>query len=606
MCGIIGINGINNVIPNTLEGLSRLEYRGYDSAGISFISEKSDTITTIKSVGKIEDLSNKVFKTSPEGQITIAHTRWATHGEVSESNAHPHSNSRVSIVHNGIVENSNKIKKQLEKAGSVFLSDTDSEVILHLITKYLDEGNSPSESLRKASKNLEGSYAILAIFADYPDTLIATKNNSPLAVSKNSNSTFVSSDSFSISNFVDTISYLEDYDIAIVKKDNIQIFDAHNTLVEREKKEICSKASSYEKGYFEHYMQKEIFEQPITSKNTLEHYIKNKKITSAIKDVDISKIEKIYIFACGTSYFAGLVAKHWFQDFLHISTDIEIASEFCYNPVIQNKNNLSIFISQSGETADTARCLKEFKNHTMKSIGIVNVAESTIGRNVDICLPLKAGQEIGVASTKSFTSQLIVMACLTLKAASEKKSISQERISFYIDQLLLLPGKISELLNHTDQYRTIAKSILKSRSVLYIGRGISYAIASEGALKLKELSYIHAESIQAGELKHGPIALIDKEVSVIAIAPDNELIHKTLSNVHSIIARKGKVTLLSDIKENSFSEKCQHYFPMISSDVFTTPMLYNIPLQLISYYAAVLSGKNVDQPRNLAKSVTVE
>jgi glucosamine--fructose-6-phosphate aminotransferase (isomerizing) len=606
MCGIIGINGIGNVIPNTLKGLSRLEYRGYDSAGISFISEKSDTITTIKSVGKIDDLSQKLLKDSHIGEIAISHTRWATHGEVSEANAHPHSNTKVSIVHNGIVENSDALKKKLVETGSVFLSDTDSEVILHLVTQYLSEGNTPDESVRKASKDLDGSYAILALFADYPDTLIATKRNSPLAVGLNAEFSIVSSDSFSMSNFVDKISYLEDCDLAIVRKNTIEMFNRDGKLVDREKKEICSKVASYEKGHFEHYMQKEIFEQPLTSKSTIEHYIRNKEFTSAIKDITISKVEKIYIFACGTSYFAGLIAKQWLQDFLHISTDIEIASEFRYNPMIQNKNNLSIFISQSGETADTARCLKEFKNHTLKSIGIVNTAESTIGRDVDICLPLRAGQEIGVASTKSFTSQLIVLACLTLKVASDKKSISQERLEFYIEQLLLLPGKISELLNYTDKYRVIAGSILESRSVLYIGRGISYAVASEGALKLKELSYIHAESIQAGELKHGPIALIDDKVSVIAIAPDNELINKTLSNVHSIIARKGKVILLSDIKENTISDKCQHHFPIISSDTFTTPMLYNIPLQLISYYAATLSGKNVDQPRNLAKSVTVE
>jgi len=605
MCGIIGINGSANVIQDTLTGLSRLEYRGYDSAGISYINE-DNSITTTKVSGKISQLEEKVSHTKPHSNIAIAHTRWATHGEPSEKNAHPHSSKKVSIAHNGIIENYEILKKELAEDGVVFSSDTDSEVILHLVEKYLNLGCTPAQAVRKTSSRLDGAFAILVLFAASPDILIATKKHSPLAVGMNKDCSIVSSDSFSVSNLLTEISYLEDYDLAIVHKNKIEIFDQKDNLIIREKKEICSKTASYEKGQFDHYMQKEIFEQPLTSKATLDLYLNDKKFTSVIPNLDISKVKKIYIIACGTSYFAGLVAKQWLQDFLHISVEVEIASEFQYNPFIQDKNNIVIFISQSGETSDTVRCLRVFKNHTLKSIGIVNVPESTIGRESDICLPINAGQEIGVASTKSFTSQLIVLGCFVLKAALEKKSLSEERVRSYVESILLIPGRIADLLNYSDQYKKIAHLITDSKSVIYIGRGMSYAIASEGALKLKELSYIHAESIPAGELKHGPIALIDEQVSVIAIAPNDSMITKTISNVHSILSRKGNVVLLSDFKENGISDKCSAHLSITSFDVFSTPILYNIPLQLFSYYAAIISGNNVDQPRNLAKSVTVE
>ena len=605
MCGIIGINSYSNVIPKTLTGLSKLEYRGYDSAGLSYI-DSSNTIITLKTVGKIDQLCQKIKLDEPTSLISIAHTRWATHGEPSERNAHPHSSGKVSIVHNGIIENCDSLRKELIAQNVNFASDTDSEVILHLVEKSYKEGHSPAESIRKACARLEGSYATLVLFADHPDIIIATKKSTPLIVGENKQGNFVSSDLFSISTFVDNVSYLEDHDLAIVHKNKTEIFDIDGNSVTRQKNDVCQKTLSYEKGYFDHYMQKEIFEQPLTSKNTLDHYINNKSFTTAIPDLGIDQVEKIYIIACGTSYFAGLTAKHWLQNFLNISVDVEIASEFQYNPLIQNPKNLCIFLSQSGETADTIRSFKDFKNYTLKSIGIVNVPESTIGRETDICLPLKAGQEVGVASTKAFTSQLIVLACLTLKAALEKKTISAERAQFYIEQLLLLPGKISELLNHTDKYKAIASMLVNAKSVIYIGRGIAYATACEGALKLKELSYIHAEAIPAGELKHGSIALIDEKVYVVAIAPNDTLVHKTISNIYSVISRKGKVILLSDFKENNISEKCQAHLSITHSDAFSSPILYNIPLQLISYHTALLAGNNVDQPRNLAKSVTVE
>jgi glucosamine--fructose-6-phosphate aminotransferase (isomerizing) len=603
MCGIIGINSQSEVVSKTLKGLLKLEYRGYDSAGISFIGEDKK-ISTLKVVGKINLLQEITKKEKAQGTLTISHTRWATHGEPSEKNAHPHSSAKISIVHNGIIENSDEIKSQF--SDSAFKSETDSEVILHLVEHFLNNGISPANAIRKATAQLEGSYAILAIFADHPEIMIATKKNSPLVLGQSDDSSYVSSDSYSLSGYVESVSYLEDQDLAILSKGKFEIFDINGNPATRSSSNLCRKVSSYTKGNFEHYMQKEIFEQPMTSKDTLDHYIKNKKFTEAIPKLDIEKIEKIYIIACGTSYFAGLIAKSWIENYLHISTEVEIASEFQFNPLVQNKNNISIFISQSGETADTVRCLREFKNYTQKSIGIINSTQSTIARETDISLPLCAGQEIGVASTKAFTSQLLVLACFTLKASSEKNSLPQEKVEHYINHLLLSPGKIAESLNHTEIYRNIAKDIVKSKSVMFIGRGPSYAIASEGALKLKELSYIHAESFPAGELKHGPIALIDEKVSVVALAPNDGTIHKTSSNIHSILSRKGNVILLSDSKEKSLTEKCKFHISIPYSDPFSSPILYNIPQQLISYYAAILSGNNVDQPRNLAKSVTVE
>lgn len=602
MCGIIGINSTEEIVTRTLDGLLRLEYRGYDSAGISFINEKK--ISTLKVLGKINLLQEKSSEKNAKGNIAIAHTRWATHGEPSEKNAHPHSSEEVSIVHNGIIENADEIRSKLKD--SSFYSETDSEVVLRLIEHFLSKGLSPINAVRKTTSQLEGSYAILVIFAHAPDIMIATKKNSPLVLGKSSDGSYISSDSYSLSGYVEEVAYLEDHDLAVVTKSSIEVFDIEGSLVTRPFTKICNKSSSYTKGNFEHYMQKEIFEQPITSKNTIDHYIQNKKFTDAIPSLDIKKVEKVYIIACGTSYFSGLIAKSWIENYLHISTEVEIASEFQFNPLVQNKNNISIFISQSGETADTVRCLREFKNHTLKSIGIVNSSQSTMARESDIFLPLQAGQEIGVASTKAFTSQLLVLAFLTLKAASEKNTLSQEKVEYYVSKLLLSPGKIAEALNNTKTYMDVAKEIVNSKSVMFIGRGTSYAIASEGALKLKELSYIHAESVPAGELKHGPIALIDEKVSVVALAPNDGTIHKTSSNIHSILSRKGKVILLSDSKESGLIEKCKFHLQISYSDPFSTPILYNIPQQLIAYYAAVLAGNNVDQPRNLAKSVTVE
>jgi len=604
MCGVIGINGSSDAISRTMSGLKKLEYRGYDSAGIAYLTNNS--IETCRALGKIDQLEKKLSTHNPKSLVSIAHTRWATHGEPSERNAHPHSSGKVSLVHNGTIENSDVLKADLLKSGVSFSSDTDSEVIVRLIDKFLGNGLTPHKAVREATSLLDGSFAILVLFGDHPEYMIATKKSSPLVLGHTKDESVISSDLFSIADLVQEVCYLEDGDLVLLYRNRYEIFDKNDKKISRALHKVCPKRSSYEKGYFDHFMQKEIFEQPMTTKETLNHYLKNKSVYNVIPDLDINKVEKIYIIACGTSYFAGLIAKYWLQNILGISTDVEIASEFQYNSSIYNPNNIAIFISQSGETADTLKALNDFKEHTLLSIGIVNVIESTIGRSVDICLPIKAGQEIGVASTKAFTSQLIVLACLTLKASLEKKSITIEQAESYIDGLLLLPGRISELLNHDEEYKRIASLMVNARSVIYIGRGISYAGACEGALKLKEISYIHAEAIPAGELKHGSIALIDESVYVVAIAPHDEHFSKTMLNINSVISRKGKVLLLSDYKEEEFLKKCAAHLHIQHHDMISSPILYNIPLQAISYHTAVLAGNDVDQPRNLAKSVTVE
>jgi glutamine---fructose-6-phosphate transaminase (isomerizing) len=604
MCGVIGINGSSDVISRTMSSLKKLEYRGYDSAGIAYL--KDNKIEICRALGKIDQLEKKLLTLNPTSLMSIAHTRWATHGEPSERNAHPHSSDKVSLVHNGTIENSDALKADLLKSGISFDSDTDSEVIVHLIDKFLKQGLTPHKAVREATALLDGSFAILVLFADHPEYMIATKKSSPLVIGNTKKESVISSDLFSITDLVQEICYLEDDDLVLLYKNHYQIFNRDDKKISRELHKVCPKRRSYEKGYFDHFMQKEIFEQPMISKETLDHYIKSKSINDVIPNLGINKIEKIYIIACGTSYFAGLVAKYWLHNILGISTDVEIASEFHYNAAIYNPNNISIFISQSGETADTLKALNDFKKHTLLSIGIVNVTESTIGRIVDVCLPIKAGQEIGVASTKAFTSQLIVLACLTLKAALEKKSITPAKAQHYVDSLLLLPGRISELLNHDQEYKRIASLIVNARSVIYIGRGVSYAGASEGALKLKEISYIHAEAIPAGELKHGSIALIDENVYVVAIAPNDEHFSKAMLNINSVISRKGKVILLSDYKEEELLKKCIAHLHIQHYDIISSPILYNIPLQAISYHTAVLAKNDVDQPRNLAKSVTVE
>lgn len=609
MCGVIGINSHSNVSERLLQSLERLEYRGYDSAGISFLSGKR--INTIKASGKVSDLKKLVLAQTDDGTIGIAHTRWATHGKPCEENAHPHSNGEVSIIHNGIIENYKEIKAMLIAKGASFYSDTDSEVILQLLQLYISFGTSPLDAVKQTVKQLKGAFAVIAVFASNPDLMIATRRHSPVAVGLGKGESFIGSDAYAISPFVDAVTYLEDDDIAVCERDKITIFDAADREVNRKSIAVNKEAGSYDKGGFKYYMQKEIFEQPISSRETINKYIKDGQIALNLGPIEPAQIRKIYIIACGTSLFAGQLAKYWLQDLAKLEVEIEIASEFKHRELAPLEGSVGIFISQSGETADTISALRFFKGKGRTTIGIVNNEQSTIARETDLCLPIQAGQEIGVASTKAFTSQVIVLALLTLRLALENKSLSPEALQLYIDKLLEVPGRVAELLNHDLEFQKLSKLIASSSSLLYIGRGVSYPIALEGALKIKELSYIHAEAIAAGELKHGSIALVDEKLFVIAIAPQDKLFLKTMSNVQSVAARGGKIILFSNAYGCKAAEGlCKETITINHEEDeysnFIAPLLYVIPLQLLAYHTALLRGNNVDQPRNLAKSVTVE
>jgi len=609
MCSVIGINSNRNVSERLLKGLAKLEYRGYDSAGISFLNDGA--IKTIKACGKVNDLKKLVSAQENDGIIGIAHTRWATHGKVSEQNAHPHSNGEVSLIHNGIIENYREIKAALEAKGVLFYSETDSEVIMQLLNMYIKLGTTPVEAVRETLKQLKGAFAILAIFSRYPDIMLASRRHSPIAVGMGKGESFIGSDAYSISEFVDSVIYLEDEDIAVCTTDKITIFDQSGKEVERKSIQVSKEACDYTKGRFQHYMQKEIFEQPFSSRETLSRYTKNNEINLDLGSIKPDQIKKIYIIACGTSLFAGQVAKYWLAEIAKIEAEVEIASEFRYRELEPLDGSIGIFISQSGETADTIGALRFFKGAGRFTIAIVNNDQSTIARETDLCLPIYAGQETGVASTKAFTSQVIVLAAFVLKFAVERKSLPTGTAALYLEKLLEVPGRISELLNHDAEFQQLSQLISSSTSLLYIGRGTSYPIALEGALKIKELSYIHAEAIAAGELKHGSIALIDENSFVIAIAPQDRLFQKTISNIQSVAARGGKIILLSNEYGCDFAKDLCTKTITINAEEdefsnFITPLLYAIPLQLLAYHTAVIRGNNVDQPRNLAKSVTVE
>lgn len=608
MCGIFGINSKKNALEDNLNGLSRLEYRGYDSAGISILSDNE--ITTLKLAGKVNDLKNLVSKEKPvNGNIAISHTRWATHGEPSEKNAHPHAYQDISIVHNGIIENFKELKDELLKDGVKFKSDTDSEVVLHLLIKQRKQTTDLIKAAQQVNEMLEGSFALLILCKDL-DYLIATKKHSSLAIGLTKDACYISSDSYSFSQYADKVIYLEDLDIALCHKGSVEIIDRNNKKVARKEKKVDKSLGEYEKGSFKHYMQKEIFEQPFSTKNTIENYFIQNLIEQENSNV-CESVEHVQIIACGTSLYAGMVAKTWLQNIAKINTTVEVASEFDEDSIIKHKNTLGIFISQSGETADTIRALRIFKTTKYKTIGIINALETTISQEVDLTLPLFAGPEIGVASTKAFTSQLLVLAAVSLHLAKTNKQITTQQWQKYCDDIQAIPGRIAEVLNHDDDFKEIAKTLSKSKSIIYTGRGISYALSLEGALKLKELSYIHAEAIASGELKHGPIALIDKNLYIIAIAPHDHLFYKTRSNLETMASRKGKLICMStaqgckELSNISYKDIVINHVHNETEDVIF-PLIYTIPLQLISYHTAILKGNNVDQPRNLAKSVTVE
>lgn len=598
MCGIVGINGDYKVSSSLIAGLKKLEYRGYDSAGIACVD--NNIIRTLKKEGKVSALEDLLATQVCDGYIGIAHTRWATHGKANTANAHPHSTDKVSIVHNGIIENFETIKNSLRSEGVSFESDTDSEVILRLIDKYLRAGDAPLEATTKAVAKLQGAFAILAIFADYPETMICCRHGAPIAVSKNDNATYAGSDAYSLASFTDQITYLENGDIALLTKDSINIFDQKGNRQHRNSVKIDRSSVTQDKGCFEHYMLKEIYEQPIIAQKTLEQHI-----NTSLPSIITADIEHIYIIACGTSYFSGMVSKYWFEEILQIQTNVEIASEFRCRTLPLPKNSLTIFISQSGETADTIASMQLAKNFGCKTLCITNTEQSTMTRLADATLLIYAGIEIGVASTKAFTAQLITLAIFCLQFAHLKNTIKD--LTTHYNQLLEIPGRIAQALTHEDAIKIIAQELSGSQSVIFIGRGTYYPIALEGALKLKEISYIHAEGVAAGELKHGSIALIDEDVFVVSIAPYNHLFEKSMSNILSVAARKGKIVLLSDNQGyESLRDVCHSHITLSSCPDFITPIIYAIPLQLLAYHTAHAKNLEIDQPRNLAKSVTVE
>ncbi|MBT4203195.1 MAG: glutamine--fructose-6-phosphate transaminase (isomerizing) [Rhodobiaceae bacterium] len=606
MCGIIGIASNRNICKDLLDTLNRLSYRGYDSAGISIVNDKKILERKIK--GKISNLENLLELSPIDGALGIGHTRWATHGKPTTLNAHPHTVNNVSLVHNGIIENFQELKNSLLNDNTFYSSDTDTEIISHLIDNELKLGKTPIDSFLNTVKKLSGAFAIVAIFKDFNNLIIAGKRGSPLVIGYNKDEKYICSDVNSLTNLTKKISYLEDGDTVILNSNRVKILDEN---LKKSKRSIITVSSdrvvSSLSGY-DHFMQKEIFEQPDVLSQSLAYYMdfSDFKMNEDKFNIDFSKYEKIVITGCGTAYYAGMVAKYWFENIAKINIEIDYASELRYRNVLLNDKSFSLFISQSGETADTLAALKFCKDNGQTIVSIVNEVESSIAKESDLVLPIFAGPEIGVASTKAFTCQLVALASLALHIAKVKNIISIDEEKNFINELLHVPKLILDVFEKENEIKKLAKIISKSKSAIFIGRGTSYPIALEGALKLKEISYIHAEGIAAGELKHGAIALVDKNMPVIVLAPEDLFYVKTLSNMHEVISRGGNIifigSCLDDILENTKLQGIN----VETSGKLSSPIIMAVPLQLLAYHVAKLLGKDIDQPRNLAKSVTVE
>ena len=605
MCGIIGIASDKPVSINIINSLKKLEYRGYDSAGIATL--KNNLINEKKCSGRVEELESILFKSPSDGNLGIGHVRWATHGIPNEINAHPHSSEKVSVVHNGIIENSDDLKRILEKKGFKFKSQTDTEVITLLITESLNSLD-PLESVFKTLSFLKGSFALGIIFKDFPDMIIGARRGSPLAVGYSNNENYLGSDSYALKSMTNKISYLDDGELCILTKNNISFFNTRKKKVNKKIHIVSDDENISDKGDYKNFMSKEIFEQPVTAKKCISEYVDSLK-----KDINIynfptdpKRLKKIILIGCGTAYHSCLVAKYWFEELTKIEIEIDIASEFRYRNLKFNKENLYIFVSQSGETADTAAALEICKKNGMTTCSVVNVIESTIARNSDWVLPIHAGPEIGVASTKAFLGQLIVLYILCLKISSIRGDIEKKNYDQKIENLKELPDTLKKTLKLETNIQLMAKEFLDARGSMFLGRGSSFPIALEGALKLKELSYLHAEGYPAGEMKHGPLALIEEGLPVIVIAPKDKYFEKTLSNMQEVIARGGKIFFLTDNKKDSISENIRFGIRVPHLDELLSPILLAVPLQLLAYHVALLKNCDIDKPRNLAKSVTVE
>lgn len=607
MCGIIGIVGNSDVAERLVDGLRRMEYRGYDSAGICTIYK--DELIRRRAPGKLFNLVTELARHPALGHTGIAHTRWATHGAPTAANAHPHATAELALVHNGIIENFKPLREALTKRGRKFESDTDTEVVAHLVSELVEAGTEPADAVKQVLPQLRGAFALAIAFRRYPDMLIGARLGSPLVVGYGDGETYLGSDALALAPLTQKITYLEEGDWVIITRDGAHIFDVDNQPVIRAITTSGASAVAIEKGPYRHFMQKEIFEQPTVVAQTLRSYIRQVDQTVALPqfDFDLSSINRVTIVACGTSFYAGMVAKYWFEQFARLPADIDFASEFRYREPVLEPGGLALFISQSGETADTLAALKHCKAHGQTIAVVVNVPTSSMAREADLLLPTHAGPEIGVASTKAFTCQLAVLAALAAHLAVKRGKMSRAEETDIVAQLLEVPATLNAALAHDDEISAMAHLIAPARDVLYLGRGQDYPLALEGALKLKEISYIHAEGYASGEMKHGPIALIDEAVPVIVIAPSGPLFEKTVSNMQEVRARGGKIVLISDAAGlEEAGEGCMATIEMPRVHPLIAPLVYAVPVQLLAYHVAVAKGTDVDQPRNLAKSVTVE
>ena len=604
MCGIIGIVGSSTVTDRLVDGLKRLEYRGYDSSGIAVLDGGS--LKRQRAEGKIKELEAKLDKDHMDGQIGIAHTRWATHGIPNETNSHPHFSGRVGVVHNGIIENFLDIRKELSHRE--FKTETDTEVAAHLVDEYLGEGLKPVEAFSKALKKLKGAYAFGLIIDGYTDEVFCARAGSPLALGVGENEMYLGSDAMALAQLTTKLVYLEEGDWAILTPTSYQIYDNDDNKVTRDITIISGGPAMAEKGNYRHFMLKEMYEQPETIGRTLTNYIDEYRLTSDMPDeLNFSEIDRVIIIACGTACYAGMVAKYWFEQVAGLAVDVDIASEFRYRKPVLSEHSLFIAVSQSGETADTLAALRYCKEHGVKTAALVNVMTSTMSREADIALPINAGPEIGVASTKAFTSQLTALAALALAAAISRGSVTENEQKELATALIKTPRLVKQALRLDDHIEAMAFEFSKSKSAFYLGRGSQVPIAFEGALKLKEISYIHAEGYAAGELKHGPIALIEDGTPVIVLAPFDELFEKTISNLQEVAARGATIILITDeVGAKHAGDLADEIVVLPTAHEFVAPIVTTIAVQLLAYHTAVHLGTDVDQPRNLAKSVTVE
>lgn len=606
MCGIIGVLGNHEAAPLLVEALKRLEYRGYDSAGIATVN--NGKLDRRRAVGKLVNLSDLLVHDPLAGKSGIGQTRWATHGAVTIPNAHPHRSGPVAVVHNGIIENFRELREELSAQGHVFESQTDTESVVVLTRSYLDQGLSPLEAVQHTVKRLHGAFALCFLFDGLDDLMISVRHGAPLAVGYGDGENFIGSDALALAPMTDRLSYMEDGDVAVVSRASVTILDVAGRIANRAVVQVALDQTRIDKAGYKHFMGKEIAQQPLVIAEALAHYTADSDNSITLPEgLDFARFDRVTLVACGTGFYSCMVAKYWFEQLAGLPVDVDIASEFRYRDPVLSPNSAAIFVSQSGETADTLAALRHVTGKVAKVVALVNVATSSMARESDLALPILAGIEVSVASSKAFTCQLTVLALLALKAAQDRGRIDEATLATHLANLRTLPGLFNHALTLGNDIAALAEDLTLARDVLFLGRGAMYPLALEGALKLKELSYIHAEGYASGELKHGPIALIDSQVPVIVMAPRDHLFEKTISNMQEVMARGGKVLLISDaagIREAGMG--CWKTLTMPSVDPLFAPILYAVPAQLLAYYTAIAKGTDVDQPRNLAKSVTVE